>query len=490
MKLSEAYPICKQSVNIRFKELFPSSSFTREEIIQNKGKSGQLMEKLCGLKLLTNRKDFEDGELKTSELKESTAITMITDWIDQIIHGNPLPFDKTPLAEKIEHMIFMPLEKPSDDPYAWFFKDCIYIQITKGSSLYNYIKENYENICQIAHEQVYSKKISKDLNITTSSSDQGDGYLHTISGKFIQIRTKDAGGSKSKPIYSKNLKRNVTPVSRMAFYFLATFKNYINKNSVNNIPMKKNNYEIFQGNCLEVMDKLFDEKGEFVDFIFADPPYFLSNGGITCQNGKMVKVDKGDWDVSKGADINHEFNLEWIKRCQKILKPNGSMMVSGTLHVIYSVGFAMQQLNMKLLNNITWQKPNPPPNLACRYFTHSTETIIWSAKTLKSKHLFNYDLMRKFNENKQMKDVWNFTAPKQSEKKHGRHPTQKPLDLLSRILLAATNQDDLVLDPFNGSGTTGVACALNNRKYIGIELEKSYIELTKKRINDINNQLF
>lgn len=254
--------------------------------------------------------------------------------------------------------------------------------------------------------------------------------------------------------------------------------------------MNKVNYKIIEGNCLEVMDNLFDDKGEFVDFIFADPPYFLSNGGITCQNGKMVKVDKGDWDKSKGADVNHDFNKEWISRCQKLLKPNGSMMVSGTMHVIYSVGFSMQQLNMKLLNNIIWQKPNPPPNLACRYFTHSTETILWSAKTMKSKHLFNYPLMKKINDNKQMKDVWNFTAPKKSEKLFGKHPTQKPLDLLTRILLSATNENDLVLDPFNGSGTTGVACVTNNRNYVGIELEKSYIELTKKRIKEIENDLF
>ena len=137
----------------------------------------------------------------------------------------------------------------------------------------------------------------------------------------------------------------------MAFYFLASFKDYVDKN----FKMKEIDYKIIQGNCLEEMDKIYEEKGEFVDFIFADPPYFLSNGGITCKNGKMVNVDKGDWDKSKGADLNHEFNHEWIKRCKKILKPNGSMMVSGTLHVIYSVGFAMQQLNMKLLNNITWE---------------------------------------------------------------------------------------------------------------------------------------
>ena len=247
--------------------------------------------------------------------------------------------------------------------------------------------------------------------------------------------------------------------------------------------MKKKDISVIQGNCFEVMDKLYEQKGEFVDFIFADPPYFLSNGGITCKNGKMVKVNKGDWDKSKGAEFNHEFNIEWLKRCQKILKENGSMMVSGTLHVIYSIGFAMQQLNMKILNNITWEKPNPPPNLACRYFTHSTETIIWSAKTLKSKHFFNYDLMKKLNENKQMKDVWRMTSPKGNEKEFGKHPTQKPIELLTRIIQATTNENDMVLDPFNGSGTTGVVCRMNKRKYIGIELEDEYVELTKKRLS-------
>ena len=246
--------------------------------------------------------------------------------------------------------------------------------------------------------------------------------------------------------------------------------------------------KIIKGNCLEVIDDLFSKNGEYFDFIFADPPYFLSNGGITCQNGKMVKVNKGEWDKSKGAELNHEFNKEWLKRCQKILKPNGTIMVSGTLHVIFSIGFAMQQLNMKVLNNITWEKPNPSPNLACRYFTHSTETIIWAAKNIKSKHYFNYELMKKFNNKKQMKDVWRFTAPKKGEKEYGKHPTQKPIELLNRIILASTKENDFVLDPFSGSGTTGVACKLNGRNYIGIELEKNFAELSKKRINSVKQQ--
>jgi len=241
---------------------------------------------------------------------------------------------------------------------------------------------------------------------------------------------------------------------------------------------------LFQGNCLEVMDTFYSDPMNRFDLIFADPPYFLSNGGITCKNGKMVKVDKGDWDKSKGADVNHEFNLEWLKRCQSLLTNDGTIVASGTHHVIFSIGFAMQQLGMKLLNSITWEKPNPPPNLACRYFTHSTETLIWAAKNEKSKHLFNYSLMKEFNGGKQMKDVWRFTSPKKIEKRYGKHPTQKPESLLERIVLASTNEGDRILDPFSGSGTTGVSAIRNNRHYVGIELDSNYIDIASQRIND------
>ncbi len=240
---------------------------------------------------------------------------------------------------------------------------------------------------------------------------------------------------------------------------------------------------ILEGNCLNILDDIYKEGGEQFDFIFSDPPYFLSNGGITCQNGKMVKVNKGKWDSSKGFKINHQFNLEWLKKCKKVLKPNGTIMVSGTLHVIYSIGFAMNQLNMKILNNITWEKPNPPPNLSCRYFTHSTETIIWSAKNSNSKHYFDYKNMKLLNQNKQMKDVWRISAPKKNEKILGKHPTQKPIELLNRILLAVTKEEDYILDPFSGSGTTGVACKLNNRSFLGIELENKFVKLSKMRIS-------
>ena len=248
--------------------------------------------------------------------------------------------------------------------------------------------------------------------------------------------------------------------------------------------------QLYRANCLELMDALIAEYPEgCFDMIFADPPYFLSNGGITCHAGRMVKVDKGKWDKSEGAELNHEFNTEWLRRCQKLLNVNGTIWVSGTSHVIYSIGFAMQQLGMKILNDIIWEKPNPPPNLSCRYFTHSTETVLWTAKTEKSKHLFNYADMRTLNGGKQMKSVWRFTSTKKDEKTFGKHPTQKPVSLVERCILASTKEEDIVFDPFNGSGTTGVACLNENRYYVGVDLEGKYLTLSKKRFESTIAQL-
>jgi site-specific DNA-methyltransferase (adenine-specific) len=242
---------------------------------------------------------------------------------------------------------------------------------------------------------------------------------------------------------------------------------------------------LYQGNSLEFMDAVAAKYPDGVfDMIFADPPYFLSNGGITCHNGRMVKVDKGDWDKSRGEELNHEFNTEWLRRCQRVLKPDGTIWITGTHHVIFSVGFSMQQLGFKLLNTITWEKPNPPPNLSCRYFTHSTETVIWAAKSAKSKHLFNYALMRKENAGKQMKSVWTMTAPSGDEKKYGKHPTQKPLALVERCIRASTAEGALVFDPFLGGGTTAVACVRTGRRCVGIELDTAHLDVCIKRLAD------
>lgn len=234
--------------------------------------------------------------------------------------------------------------------------------------------------------------------------------------------------------------------------------------------------QIYQGDCLELLALMPPES---VDMVFADPPYFLSNGGITCHAGRMVSVNKGAWDKSRGPDANHEFNRAWLALCQRVLKPTGTIWVSGTSHVIHSVGFAMQQLGFKLLNDISWVKPNPPPNLSCRYFTHATETIIWAAKNAKSRHTFNYKLMKEINRGKQMKSVWQIYPPEKWEKNFGKHPAQKPFALLERILRAATEERDLVLDPFAGSGTTLIAALRLQRYAIVIEQDSIALALTR-----------
>lgn len=239
---------------------------------------------------------------------------------------------------------------------------------------------------------------------------------------------------------------------------------------------------LYHGNCLELLDGIAAEspEGRF-DMIFADPPYFLSNGGITCHAGRMVKVNKGDWDKSRGAELNHDFNLEWLRRCQRVLKPNGTIWVSGTHHVIFSIGYALQQLGYKILNDITWEKPNPPPNLSCRYFTHSTETVLWAAKNEKSRHTFNYQEMRSVT-GKQMKTVWTMTAPGSAEKFHGKHPTQKPVALVERCVRASTHEGDMIFDPFLGSGTTAVAALRTKRKCLAIEWNEAHARLSVQRI--------
>ena len=249
---------------------------------------------------------------------------------------------------------------------------------------------------------------------------------------------------------------------------------------------EKHHIRLYQGDCLELL-ALIPESS--VDLVFADPPYFLSNGGITCHAGRMVSVNKGDWDKSKGPDANHEFNRAWLAACQRILKPNGSIWVSGTAHIIHSVGFAMQQLGFKLLNDISWVKPNPPPNLSCRYFTHATETLIWAARDKKSRHTFNYKLMKETNRGKQMKSVWEIKPPESWEKRFGKHPTQKPVALLERILLASSNEGDLVLDPFSGSGTTALAALHTNRVFRGVEVDPKWNRIAVQRLKEFSEGL-
>lgn len=245
---------------------------------------------------------------------------------------------------------------------------------------------------------------------------------------------------------------------------------------------------LYLGDSFKVLPEL---PSESVDIVFADPPYFLSNNGISCSGGKQVSVNKGKWDEGYTLEQKHNFNRSWVRMCKRLLKDTGTIWISGSMHNIYSVGMALEQEGFKIINNITWQKTNPPPNLACRCFTHSTETILWAKKDIKkAKYTFNYEDMKAANGGKQMKDVWIGPLTKQSEKVEGKHPTQKPEYLLERIILASTHFGDVVLDPFLGSGTTAVVAKRLGRRYVGIDASESYLNIAKRRLDKEQLGLF
>ncbi len=242
---------------------------------------------------------------------------------------------------------------------------------------------------------------------------------------------------------------------------------------------------LYLGDCLELLPQI---EPETFDMVFADPPYLLSNDGITCHAGQMVSVNKGEWDRSRGVEQDHEFVLEWLAACRRVMKPDATIWVSGTQHIIYSVGFAMQKLGFKILNDIVWYKVNPPPNLSCRYFTHSTEIVLWAARDADSTHQFNYEEMKALDNapfdaaGKQMKSIWAIMPPRREEKEFGKHPTQKPLRLLNRIIRASTVPGDLILDPFVGSGTTALSALLNGRRCVGIDSCEDYLQRAAFRL--------
>ncbi|MDQ3386985.1 MAG: site-specific DNA-methyltransferase [Actinomycetota bacterium] len=237
---------------------------------------------------------------------------------------------------------------------------------------------------------------------------------------------------------------------------------------------------VYLADCVDLMRLMPDA---CVDAVFADPPYRLSGGGVTVRSGKVSSVDKGAWDRSLGSfEKDHEFNVRWLREARRILKPDGTIWVSGTHHIIFSLGFALQTLQFRVINQVTWEKPDPPPNARHTSFTHSHETLVWASKGKGARHTFNYDLINSREPETQMSSVWRIPAVPKREKRHGYHPTQKPLRLVRRALLASTGEGDLVFDPFCGSGTTAVAAKELNRFFIGAELDQSFAELTARRV--------
>ena len=254
------------------------------------------------------------------------------------------------------------------------------------------------------------------------------------------------------------------------------------------------NFILYLGDCLDVLRQFPDNH---FDMIFADPPYNLSNDGFTVHAGRRVSVNKGDWDKSGGFNSDYEFHYKWLEACQRLLKPSGTLWVSGTYHSIYQCGYAVRALGYHILNDIAWFKPNASPNLSCRFFTASHETLIWVRKNKGGGHTFNYELMRAGHwpddflkrPGSQMRSVWAIGTPKPEEKKFGKHPTQKPIELLKRVILASTHEGDLILDPFTGSSTTGIAAYILDRRFIGIDNKKEYLDLSIKRFEDLDGNL-
>ncbi|MDY3338803.1 site-specific DNA-methyltransferase [Riemerella anatipestifer] len=244
------------------------------------------------------------------------------------------------------------------------------------------------------------------------------------------------------------------------------------------------NFYLLYGDTMDLLPR-FEHQ---FDMVFADPPYFLSNDGLSVQNGQIVSVNKGKWDKSEGFEFVNSFNREWLSLVRDKMKDDATIWISGTMHNIFSIGQLLVELGFKILNVITWEKTNPPPNFSCRYFTHSTEQIIWARKHKNVPHYFNYELMKQLNEDKQMKDVWKLSAIAPWEKSCGKHPTQKPLAVLTRLILASTKPNNWIIDPFTGSSTTGIAANLTNRRFLGIDKEEGFLELSKYRKREIESE--
>jgi site-specific DNA-methyltransferase (adenine-specific) len=236
---------------------------------------------------------------------------------------------------------------------------------------------------------------------------------------------------------------------------------------------------VYLADCVELMRLM---PAACVNVLFTDPPYRLSGGGVTVKSGRVTSVDKGEWNRSMGFQKDHEWNARWLREARRVLKPDGTLWVSGTHHVVFSLGFALQSLYFRIINQIAWVKPDPPPNAMHTAFTHAHETLLRASKGKGARHTFNYDLINSPDPTVQVSSIWRIPTVPRREKLQGYHPTQKPLRLIRRALLASTKEGDLVFDPFCGSGTTAVAAKELNRTFVGTELEEEFAGLATRRI--------
>ena len=238
---------------------------------------------------------------------------------------------------------------------------------------------------------------------------------------------------------------------------------------------------LFNDDCINTL-KILPKSS--VNMIFADPPYFLSNDGISISSGKVVSVNKGNWDKKENYEDIYLFTKRWLQSCYLVLKNTGTIWVSGTKHNIFDVKKAIDEVGFSLINIVIWKKIDPPPLIYKNKFRFSYEFIIWAKKS--KNYYFNYEAMYKIN-NEEMQDVWLLPSVSMKEKRYGRHPTQKPECLLERIIIASTKEEDVVLDPFMGSGTTCVVAKKLNRKWIGIDKERQFYDIAKIRISKSYN---
>ncbi len=347
-----------------------------------------------------------------------------------------------------------------------------------------------------------------------NTAENGDKVVALLNGNEATLKTfyKEKGHIRLQPAnknYEPIIARNKQDISVQGVLLDVIKSGELDeKLSFPTIPLKEktatkispyfeeHNFTLYKGDCLDVLQQ-FPENS--IDMIFADPPYNLSNGGFSVHAGRMVSVNKGEWDKSRGFQDDYEFHFKWLEACRRVLKPEGTLWVSGTYHSIYQCGHALQSLGFHILNDIAWFKPNASPNLSCRFFTASHETLIWVRKDKKAKHYFDYNFMKNGDwiedsikkPGLQMRSVWSIHPPQKWEKTFGKHPTQKPIALLKRAILSSTKPGAVILDPFTGSSTTGIASRMiGKRKFIGIDMDKNYLELSIKRLREAKIKQF
>jgi len=246
--------------------------------------------------------------------------------------------------------------------------------------------------------------------------------------------------------------------------------------------------KVICGDTFEELKKIPDNS---IDMIFADPPYFMGTDGVLLRtDGSKFNGVEDEWDKFNSYDEYDLFTYNWLKECKRILTKNGSIWVIGSFQNIYRIGFILQNLGFWILNDIVWSKPNAAPNFSGTRFQNSHESLIWCCKDKKSKYTFNYKTMKYLNGDKQDKSVWDIGICIGSERlkdKDGKkiHSTQKPEKLLYKVILSSSKPNDLILDPFFGTGTTGAVAKLLGRNYIGIDNVKDYVEVAIDRINKV-----